>query len=62
MAKEKIVNNLCALAMGRYRREKPRTKITHEMRESIYYSVLGVYEKQGEAAAYSYVKTAKLLG
>ena len=61
MAREKIINNLCALAAGRYRRENPRTKVTKEMRDSIYNSILSVFERQGEVAAYEYAKKAKLM-
>lgn len=61
MAKEKIIDNLCALAVGRYRRENPRTKVTMELRKSIRASVSGVFECQGEVEAYRYAKTAKLL-
>ena len=61
MAKEKIIDNLCALAVGRYRRENPRTKVTMELRKSIHASVSGVFERLGEVEAYKYAKTANLL-
>lgn len=61
MAKETKIDNLCALAVGRYRKENPTVKVTNELRDRIYYAVSGIYERQGETAAYNYVKTAKLL-
>ena len=62
MAKEKIIDNLCALALTRYRKEKPEKKVTKKMKDAIYYSVVGVFTREGEVAAYNFVKTAKLRG
>lgn len=61
MAKEKVIDNLCALAINRYRTENPTVKITDRLRNSIRLAVSGEYERNGETAAYKYVKTAELL-
>lgn len=62
MAKEKIIDNLCSLAINRYRKDNPGAKVTKEIKDAIYVCVSGVFTRSGEVAAYKFVKTTKLLG
>ena len=59
--KRDIIDRLYKQALGRYREEKPDFVFTERFAESLYYSILGIYNREGSVAAEEYVKNGVLL-
>lgn len=59
--KRDIIDRLYKQALDRYREEKPDFVFTKSFTESLYYSILGIYDREGSVAAEEYVKNGVLL-
>jgi len=57
----KAYTDLYNLAISRYRREKPYKELTKEFASSIWYSICGILDRDGEARAREYVISAELM-
>lgn len=61
MLKRDIADDLFSIVVKRYRKERPKVKLTDNMMDAIWFSVYGELNRNGKEAAYEYVKTVKLL-
>ena len=61
MIKRDIADELFAIAVNRYHKERPEVELTRDMMDFIWFSVYGELIQNGKEAAYKYAKTAKLL-
>ena len=61
MLKRDIVDDLYAEAVRRYKKELPPFEFSNEFADRLWFSIKGVLDHEGEAAAREYVKSAKLI-
>ena len=61
MLKRDIVDDLYAEAVRRYKEKDPTIEFSDMFADAIWFSIKGVLDHEGEAAAREYVKSAKLI-
>lgn len=61
MLKRDKADELYKIAIRRFQNEKPNVNLSNHNMESIWYSVYGVLNSEGEDAARKYVESAKLI-
>lgn len=60
MLKRDIADQLYSKAVKRFRSEHPEKELTHEQLDSIWCSIYGILQHEGEEAARKYVESAEL--
>lgn len=61
MLKRDKADELYAIAIKRFKNEKPEVELTSHIMDSIWFSIYGVLNSEGEDAARKYVESAKLI-
>lgn len=59
--KKDMADRLFSVVLQRYREERPDVKLTPDMQDQIWFSLLGELQRNGYNAAYKYAITAELL-
>lgn len=60
MLRRDKADELYSIAIKRYQKENPETKLTNQIMDSIWYSIYGIICRDGEEAARKYVETARI--
>lgn len=56
-----MTDTLFSVVLQRYHEERPDVKLTPDMQDQIWFSLLGELQRNGYNVAYKYAKTAELL-
>lgn len=61
MLKRDIADQIYSFVIKRYRNEKPNINITKEIMDTIWFSIYGELQRNGEEAAWEYARSVKLI-
>lgn len=61
MLKRDIADQIYSFVIKRYRNEKPNVNITKEIMDTIWFSIYGELQRNGEEAAWEYARSVKLI-